>query len=584
MRQSDADYRRILNALLGQVRCHDEGRYNDICMRFQQDPNYSRNYLNWLLSVLYQKNWDSDYSIQQRTDHLRESILELNKRVICLEEQEHSRAEKWDQKNQAFDENKIDLFLAHIRNEVVQVEGREKKERLRLAVFTPLSPLKNGIADYMTVLLLILKQYAEIDLYIDEGYEPDDPAILRSFPIHRHGEFHKLHDRYDLILYEMGNNPHHVYMVPYVLEYPGILELHDFRLDYLQRLLPPKFQKIAQTESVCPMYPEGCSNNPLNLYLLKASLGVLVHSEFSRQAVFDECMSIDVRKIEHFAKVVLEEQDASSLVKAHGLEDSFLFSCFGFVNYAKRIEQIVIAFSNLVRKYPNANLKLLIAGEFTEDYLTSTRALIRKHHLKKQVVLTGYVTLSDMYKYISLTDVCMNLRYPYGGESSGTLARIMGMGKACIVNRVGAFDEMPDFCCHKIAYESDTEKEIENITNAMQLLYENNSYRQWLAGNAQTYVMEHLNLDLTSRLYREAFDHFYRKPTVDTDTLMRKAASFLAYNYFNDPHHAATYLASRLYSYFYGEDAEERQTTEQTLAEPECVMVSATDIETNDEK
>ena len=88
IRQNDADHRRILNALLDQVRGHDEGRYNDICMRFQQDPNYYRNYLNWLLDTLYQKNWDSDYSVQQRTDHLRESILELNKRIICLEEQE----------------------------------------------------------------------------------------------------------------------------------------------------------------------------------------------------------------------------------------------------------------------------------------------------------------------------------------------------------------------------------------------------------------------------------------------------------------------------------------------------------------
>ena len=240
--------------------------------------------------------------------------------------------------------------------------------------------------------------------------------------------------------------------------------------------------------------------------------------------------------------------------------------------------------SNIVQKYPTEKLKLLIVGEFTEDYLASTRALIRKHHLKKHVVLTGYVTLSEMYKYISLTDVCMNLRYPYGGESSGTLARIMGMGKACIVNRVGAFDEMPDICCHKIAYESNPEQEIENITNAMQLLFENNSYRKWIASNAQTYVMEHLNLDLTARLYCETFDHFYRKPTADTDTLMRKAASFLSYNYFNDPYHAAVYLASRIHPYFYGEDAEEQQATEQTLAEPECVMVSATDIETNDEK
>ena len=52
--------------------------------------------------------------------------------MICLEEQEHSQAEKWDQKNQAFDENKIDLFLAHIRNEIIEERKRMIAERNRI--------------------------------------------------------------------------------------------------------------------------------------------------------------------------------------------------------------------------------------------------------------------------------------------------------------------------------------------------------------------------------------------------------------------------------------------------------------------
>jgi len=554
MLQTDTEHQRILNALLDQVKYHNENRYYDLCSFSEQSSMNSRNFLNWLLSELYQKNSDADYSIQQRTNHLRESIGELNKRVINLEGHENSGSK--DRKDEAFDENKIDLFLEHIRNEIVQTDGRQKKDRLRLAVFTPLSPLKNGIADYMTVILLALRQYAEIDIYIDNGYEPDDPDILQSFAVYRHGRFHELHDRYDLVLYEIGNNPHHAYIVPYVLRYPGVLELHDLRLDYLYRLLPPEYQEVARAEST---YSEWDDNNPWNMYLLKASWGVLVHCEFSRQAVLNDNMSLDVKKVEHFSNAILEEQDASILVKKHGLEDSFLFSCFGFVNYSKRIDQIIVSFSNLVQKYPKAKLKLLIVGEFTEDFLRSAKAQIRKYHLKKYVVMTGYVSLSDMYKYISLTDVCMNLRYPYGGESSGTLSRIMGMGKACVVNRVGAFDEIPDSCCHKIAYEGNPEKEIENITGAMSLLFENSVYRKWIAGNAQTYVMEHLNLDRTIQLYRKFLDHFYRKPTFNTARLMEKASSFLAYNYFDDPYYAATYFASRLYPFFDGEASEEPQ-------------------------
>lgn len=557
MRQADTKRQRILNALLAQARNYDEERYYDICMFSEQSSNNSRNCLNWLLDTLYQKNWDADYSIQQRTDHIRESISELNKHVIYLEKCKVSEVEHQNQNGKVLDEDKINLFLDCIRSEFCSTEVKQKKERLHLAVFTPLSPLKNGIADYMTVILLALKQYMEIDLYIDEGYKPDDPDILQSFTIYRHGKFHELHDIYDLILYEIGNNPHHAYIVPYALQYPGVLELHDFRLDYLHSFLSPKYQKIACTESVCSIYPEKSCNNPLNLYLLKASQGILVHNQFSRQAVFDESIAIDVKKIDLFSKAVLDEQEVSKIAKRYGLEDCFVFSCFGFVNHTKRVEQIVISFSNIVQKYPKVKLKLLIVGEFTEDYLTSTKALIRRHHLKKHVVMVGYVTLNDMYKYISLTDVCMNLRYPYGGESSGTLTRIMGTGKACIVNRIGAFDEIPDFCCHKIAYESNQEREIENITNAMMILFENNAYRKWIARNAQVYVMEHLNLNHTIQLYCETLDHFYRKTIFDTDRLMRKAALFLVCNYFNDPYYAAVYLASGLYPLFDSEVPEE---------------------------
>lgn len=566
MRQTDAEHWRIRDALLAQVYGHDENRYYDICAFSGESSTYSRNYLNWLVSTLGQRNWDADYNIQQRTDHFRESISELNKRVIYLERYESFRNENQGEKDNVFDENKIDQFLDRILNEFIRTEGKQKKERLCLAVFTPLGPLKNGIADYVTVILLALKQYADIDIYIDEGYEPNDPDILQSFAIYRHEKFHELHDRYDLILYEIGNNPNHAYIVPYVLQYPGILELHDFHLDYLYQHLPPEYQKIARTESVCARYPEGCADNPLNMYLLKASPGGVVHSEFSRQAVFDEGVSIDARKIEHFAQAILEEQDASDLVKKHGLEDCFVFACFGFANYTKRVEPIIVAFSNIVQKYPRAKLKLLIVGEFTEDRLALARFHIRKHHLKKHVVITGYVTLSDMHKYISIADVCMNLRYPYRGESSGTLARIMGMGKACIVSRVGAFDEIPDHCCHKIPYEGDGEKEIENITNAMALLFENSAYRKWLAGNAQTYVMEHLNLDRTIQVYRETLDHFYCKPAFDAERLMEKVSIFLAYNYFDDLYHAAEYFTSKLYPLFFGDAAEEQQAIDRASA------------------
>lgn len=565
MRHTDTERQCILNALLDQIKYHDEGQYIRIRSFSEDSFEESHSYLNWLFGVLYQKNWDADYSIQQRTDHLRESLAEVNRRVICLEG--HSDLGGENRKDRTFDENKIDLFLSRFRGEILQEVGKQAKERLHIAVFTPLGPLKNGIADYMTVILLSLKRYAEIDIYIDDGYEPDDADILQSFTIYHHKVFHERHDQYDLVLYEFGNNPHHAYIVPYALQYPGVLELHDFNLAYLYQYLPPEYQEIARARSVCVKYPEGCEDNPMNMYLLKVSKGVLAHSEFVRQSVHDEDMSIDVRKIELFSNTILEEKDASDIVKECGLEDCFVFSCFGFATHTKRIREIILSFSNIVQKYPKEKFKLLIVGKFDEDYRILVNGLIRKYHLKKHIVTTGYVTLDDMYKYISCTDVCLNLRYPYGGESSGTLARIMGMGKACIVSRVGAFDEIPDFCCHKIAYGDSQDKELMNITEAMSLLFENGTYRKWIAGNAQTYVMEHLSLEHTVQLYRKSLDHFYCKPIYRTEGLLEKAASFLMCNYFDDPYYAAEYAASRLHPLLYGGGSTKKATAQEVSEE-----------------
>lgn len=40
-------------------------------------------------------------------------------------------------------------------------------------------------------------------------------------------------------------------------------------------------------------------------------------------------------------------------------------------------------------------------------------------------------------------DVCVNLRYPYNGESSASFMRLLGKGKCTIVNRIGSFAEVP---------------------------------------------------------------------------------------------------------------------------------------------
>ncbi len=52
--------------------------------------------------------------------------------------------------------------------------------------------------------------------------------------------------------------------------------------------------------------------------------------------------------------------------------------------------------------------------------------------------------------YLGACDIVLNLRYPTVGESSGTLLRSLGLGKAVLVSEVGSFPEFPDDVCLKV--------------------------------------------------------------------------------------------------------------------------------------
>jgi hypothetical protein len=105
------------------------------------------------------------------------------------------------------------------------------QHRLRLAFFTPLSPLKTAVADHSEGLLSPMGDYADIDLYIDDGYQPNNPNISERFAIYNHREFpDKVHD-YDAVLYAMGDNADsHGYVYDMLQRFPGVVILHDSTL------------------------------------------------------------------------------------------------------------------------------------------------------------------------------------------------------------------------------------------------------------------------------------------------------------------------------------------------------------------
>src|SRR6478672_11118036 len=85
---------------------------------------------------------------------------------------------------------------------------------MRIAFFSPLPPAKSGIADYSAALLNSLHRIAEVEAF-SERPPHFDPA------------------RYDVCVYQIGNNPYHIAPYQMALEHPGVVVLHEANLHHL---------------------------------------------------------------------------------------------------------------------------------------------------------------------------------------------------------------------------------------------------------------------------------------------------------------------------------------------------------------
>ncbi|OLB60633.1 MAG: hypothetical protein AUI11_13015 [Acidobacteria bacterium 13_2_20CM_2_66_4] len=89
---------------------------------------------------------------------------------------------------------------------------------MSIAWFSPLPPIRSGVAAYSAELLPHLERTLTIDRF-DEARAHDFVWKHRRAP-------------YDLVVYQLGNAPCHDYMWAYLAAYPGLVVLHDARLHH----------------------------------------------------------------------------------------------------------------------------------------------------------------------------------------------------------------------------------------------------------------------------------------------------------------------------------------------------------------
>ena len=212
----------------------------------------------------------------------------------------------------------------------------------------------------------------------------------------------------------------------------------------------------------------------------------------------------------HYSKIE-PLRDKSQIRRKLNINEEFIvISAFGHIHETKRIIPILKSFNNLSKKHDN--ILLFLVGEPSISIKDEMDQLIKSNRLEGRVIITGYTDLGMFEEYIDATDICLNLRYPYNGETSGSLMRILSKGKCALVNNLGSFSEIPDDCCVKLEspeYLTDLD-EVNMITSKLDELISNPQLIYLIGCKARGFAEINLNIHNIGKQYTTII----KKPSV----------------------------------------------------------------------
>jgi glycosyltransferase involved in cell wall biosynthesis/SAM-dependent methyltransferase len=370
---------------------------------------------------------------------------------------------------------------------------------MRIAFFSPLPPTKSGIADYSDAVLEPLRKIAEVETFT-ELPAAFDPA------------------RYDVTLYQLGNNPHHTFVYEMARKYPGVVVMHEANLHHLiadltirrgdwdEYLREVEANAGAEALAYAKRHVKTLERGPdyeiaMIRSILAKSRAAIAHSAAVEGELRAHGFTGPVGRIPHGAWVGngisagAVEGDRMKYRSQLGLDETTpLIGIFGFLKPYKRIAESLRAFRRLIRVAPEA--RMILVGEAHQELPLAS--MISSLGLSAHVRHIGFTPIEDFNGYLSACDIVLNLRYPTVGESSGTLLRALGMGRAVVVSDIGSFSEYPDEICLKTPVDSSEE---DHLFEYLNLLVSRPELARAMGAQAREWVKRECNWELVAQRY-----------------------------------------------------------------------------------
>ena len=420
---------------------------------------------------------------------------------------------------------------------------------MRLAWFSPLPPVRSGIATYSAELLPRLGPEFDVDCYVDRG----------AFDAH---DFVWKQQRapYDLVVYHVGNAPCHDYIWAYLARYPGLVVLHDARLHHARahRLLNQKrfddyrrefwYDHPDATADVVEYAVEGLGGSinyfwPMLRVVMRTARAVAVHNGRVAGELGDEYRDVPIDVIRMGVASLDGARDGSlngdvgaraRLRRELALpDDGVVFAAFGKITAEKRVGPMLRALAALTAEGINAFL--LLVGD-AADYPTLASE-IQQYGIGDRVRVAGYVGDERVSAYLAAADVCLCLRWPTALETSASWLRCLAAARATVITDLAHLADIPtidsslrragpDKAGHDavsrpsgpapIAIRIDLLDEEESLRRAMRRLAADARLRDDLAQAGHAYWSREHTLDAMAEDYRRVMKAAAARPAPAT--------------------------------------------------------------------
>jgi len=400
---------------------------------------------------------------------------------------------------------------------------------VRLAWFSPLPPVRSGVAAYSAELLPMLRADYEIDTYVHARSDRDRFDLSRQSEAAADAHEFVWRQRrrpYDLVVYQLGNAPCHDYMWAYLASFPGLVVLHDARLHHARARQLLRLDRVRDyraefqfdhpdaVHDFADYATEGLGGA---VYYFWSMLRVVMRTART-VAVHNARVGADLRReypatpIESIrmgvpAPAQSEEEVRTRVRAALGVPPrAIVFVAFGKVTAEKRVDAILRAFRVLLDEGVNAYL--VFVGD-DDEY----PALRRERAASDRVRVTGYVEDSKIGEHLASADACLCLRWPTALETSASWLRALAAGRATMITSLAHLADIPVIDPLKwrathareepVALSIDLLDEDRGLVSAMRRLATDAEFRNAIAGAGHRHWSRLHRLEMMTADYRQ---------------------------------------------------------------------------------